>query len=59
MKNIKIELIKSGIGYEKSQKDTLKALKLTKMHKVVEHKANPTILGMVKKVRHLVKVEEI
>ncbi len=59
MKKIRIELVKSGIGYEKSQKETLIALKLTKMHKKVEHDATPTILGMVNKVKHLVKVEEI
>lgn len=59
MKKIKIELVKSGIGYEESQKKTLIALKLTKMHKKVEYDASPTILGMVNKVKHLVKVEEI
>lgn len=59
MKKIKIELVKSGIGYEQSQKNTLIALKLTKMHKIVEHDATPVILGMVNKVKHLVKVEEI
>ncbi len=59
MKKIKIELVKSSIGYRQSQKDTLVALKLTKMHKKVEFEASPTILGMVNKVKHLVKVEEI
>ena len=59
MKKIRIELVKSGIGYDKTQKATLTALKLTKMHKKVEFEATPAILGMVKKVRHLVKVEEI
>lgn len=59
MKKIRIELVKSGIGYEQSQKNTLIALKLTKMHKKVEHDATPAILGMVNKVKHLVKVEEI
>ncbi len=59
MKKIRIELVKSGIGYNQSQKDTLDALKLTKMHKKVEFEATPSILGMVNKVKHLVKVEEI
>jgi len=59
MKKIRIELIKSPIGYRQSQKDTLKALKLTKMHKKVEFEASPSVLGMVNKVKHLIKVEEI
>ena len=59
MKKIKITLVRSGIGHPKKQKDTLKALKLTKLNKTVEHEATPQILGMVNKVKHLVKVEEI
>jgi large subunit ribosomal protein L30 len=38
------------------QKDTLLALGLRKMNAVVEHEATPAILGMVNKVKHLVKV---
>ena len=41
------------------QKRTLKALGLRKMHGTVEVEATPQILGMVKAVHHLVKVEEV
>jgi len=40
-------------------KKTVKALGLRKLNSVVEHNATPQILGMVKRVHHLVKVEEI
>lgn len=59
MKRIKIEQVKSGIGRPLRQKKTLQALGLRKMHQVVEHDATPQILGMVNKVHHLVKCEEI
>ena len=56
---VKITQIKSRIGYSKRQKLTLDALGLRKMHQTVEQEATPQILGMVNKVRHLVKVEEV
>jgi len=59
MKRIKIKQIKSGIGRPQRQKRTLQALGLRKMHQVVEHNATPQILGMVRKVNHLVICEEI
>ena len=55
---IRITLTKSPIGYEKSQKATVKALGLRKMHQTVEQKDTPVIRGMVNKVSHLVTVEE-
>lgn len=58
MKKIKITQVKSVIDRPKKQKDTITALGLRKMHQSVEHDATPTILGMVKKVEHLLKVEE-
>ncbi len=53
---IKIQLVKSPIGYAKNQKDTLTALGLRKMNAVVEKEDNDCIRGMVRKVKHLVKV---
>ena len=53
-----ITLVKSPIGAKKNQKDTLKALGLTKMNKSVEKVNNEIIQGMIKTVGHLVKVEE-
>ncbi|NMC99351.1 MAG: 50S ribosomal protein L30 [Bacteroidales bacterium] len=57
MKKVKITQIKSRIGYNPSQRATLDALGLHKMHHSVEHDATPQIEGMIRKVRHLVKVE--
>ena len=58
MKKIKIKQVRSRIGRPKVQKLTLDALGLTKMNKVVEHNATPQILGMVKKVQHLIILVE-
>ena len=57
MAKIKITQVKSRIGSPKDQKRTLDALGLTKMHKTVEFECNPSIEGMVRKVKHLVSVE--
>ncbi|MDR3252313.1 MAG: 50S ribosomal protein L30 [Tannerella sp.] len=57
MATVKITQIKSRIGSPKDQKRTLDALGLTKMHKTVEHQATPSIEGMIRKVKHLVKIE--
>jgi large subunit ribosomal protein L30 len=59
MKKIKITQIKSGIDRSERQKLTLKALGLTKLNATKEVEATPQILGMVRKVNHLVKVEEL
>lgn len=58
MATIKVKKIKSAINRSKRQKDTLIALGLKKIGQVVEHEATPSIMGMVKKVEHLVSVEE-
>jgi large subunit ribosomal protein L30 len=59
MKKIKITQVKSGIDRPERQKLTLKALGLKKMNASKEVEATPQILGMVNKVSHLVKVEEV
>ena len=59
MKKIKITQVKSGIDRSERQKQTLIALGLRKMHASKEVEATPQILGMVNKVQHLIKVEEI
>jgi large subunit ribosomal protein L30 len=59
MKKIKITQVKSGIDRSERQKQTLIALGLKKMHATKEVEATPQILGMVNKVAHLVKVEEL
>ena len=50
---------KSAINRSKTQKRTLEALGLRKIGHSVEHEASPAIIGMVKKVEHLVSFEEI
>ena len=59
MKKIKITLIKSPIDRPERQKLTLTALGLGKTNSSKEVEATPQILGMVRKVEHLVKVEEV
>lgn len=58
METIKIKQVRSRINCPKDQKRTMDALGLRKMNKVVEHKATPSILGMIEKVKHLVSVEK-
>ena len=59
MAKIKITQIKSGIDRSERQKLTLQALGLNKLNASKEVEATPQILGMVKKVNHLIKVEEV
>ncbi len=58
-KRLLVTLIKSPIGYNVSQKRTVKALGLGKLNSSNELVDNPAIRGMIFKVKHLVKVEEI
>ena len=59
MANLKVTLVKSVIGSKKDQIATVEALGLKKIRETKEHADNPQIRGMVNKVKHLVKVEEI
>ncbi|HKK42066.1 MAG TPA: 50S ribosomal protein L30 [Bacteroidales bacterium] len=59
MAKIRITQVKSKNGQPERQKRTLEALGIRKLNHSVEHEATPQILGMVVKVRHLVKVEDI
>ena len=58
MSKLRITWIKSDIGYEKSQKKTLKSLGFNRLNESVVHEDTNSLRGMVNKVRHLVKVEE-
>jgi len=58
-KKIKIRLIRSTIGALPKQRATVRALGLRKIGSVSEQEANPAVLGMVKVVSHLVKIEEV
>ncbi len=59
MKRIKITQVKSSIDRSETVKKTLIALGLRKMNATVEVAATPQILGMVRRVNHLLKVEEL
>ncbi len=59
MKKLRISQVRSAINRPKRQKLTLKALGLRKLHRTKEVEATPAVLGMIEKVKHLVKVEEI
>jgi large subunit ribosomal protein L30 len=58
MKKIKITQVKSAIDRPERQKLTLRALGLNKMNASKEVEATPQVLGMIRKVTHLVTVEE-
>jgi large subunit ribosomal protein L30 len=55
---ITITLVKSGIGGTKRLNATLTGLGLTKLNKTVTRKDTPALRGMVRKVLHLVRIEE-
>lgn len=59
MNKVRITQIKSVIDRPQNQKDTVRALGLKKMNQTVEHTRTPQVDGMIQKVRHLLKVEEI
>lgn len=59
MAKLRITWTKSAIGYNVKQKATIKALGLRRLHHVVEHEDTPVIRGMINKVSHLVRVEEV
>ena len=59
MSKIRVTQIKSKNGKPERQKRTLEALGIHKLNHSVEHEATPQILGMVEKVRHLVRIENI
>ena len=59
MKRVLVRLKRSPIGYPKKQRKVLESLGLRKLNVVVEKDLTPQIQGMIKKVSHLVDVEEL
>jgi large subunit ribosomal protein L30 len=57
-KALRVTLVKSPIGYNKSQKATVRALGLRRMNQTVEHNDSPAVRGMLNKVIHLITIEE-
>jgi large subunit ribosomal protein L30 len=56
---LRITWVKSAIGYREDQKRTIRALGLRKLQQTVTQEDNPVIRGMVFKVKHLLRVEEV
>lgn len=59
MAQLKVTLVKSVIGTPKDQRATVEALGLKKLNASTEHNDTPQIRGMIRKVSHLLKVEEV
>ncbi|HEY7781663.1 MAG TPA: 50S ribosomal protein L30 [Ktedonobacterales bacterium] len=59
MAKLRVVYIKSAIGYNAKQKATIKALGLRRLNHAAEHEDTPTIRGMINRVSHLVRVEEV
>jgi large subunit ribosomal protein L30 len=58
-KMLRITLLKSAIGYSKAHKATVRALGLKKLHQTVELADCSSLRGMLSKVNHLVKIEDV
>ena len=58
MGKVKIKLVRSTIGKPKNQKETAYALGLRKMNQVVEVESTPQVDGMIRKIKHLIAIEE-
>lgn len=57
MAKLSVTLEKSSIGHPRDQKETVRTLGLRRMHQTVVVPDNPSIRGMIHKVRHLVRVQ--
>jgi large subunit ribosomal protein L30 len=58
MATVRITQVRSQIGQSQRHRGTLRALGLGKIGRSVEHEETPQLAGMLRKVRHLVKVED-
>ena len=58
MAKIRVTQIRSQIGQTERHRGTLRALGLGKIGRSAEHKESPELAGMLRKVRHLVRVED-
>ena len=59
MGKVIVTQVRSAINRPKRQKATIQALGIKKLHNPVAHEATPQIMGMIRKVSHLVKIEEV
>jgi large subunit ribosomal protein L30 len=56
---LKITYVRSAIGHRYDQRETVRALGLRRLHQSVERPDSPQVRGMIRKVEHLLKVEEV
>ncbi len=59
MSTLKVTLVRSLIGNTQRQRDTVQSLGLRRIRQTVEHQDSPAIRGMIAKVHHLIRVEEV
>jgi large subunit ribosomal protein L30 len=59
MAKLAITLKKSTIGFPRNQRRTVASLGLRRLHQTAEHDDTPVTLGMVRKVQHLLDVQEV
>jgi large subunit ribosomal protein L30 len=59
MSQLRITLRRSVIGHPQDQKDTAGALGLTRLQRTVVRPDTPSVRGMIRKISHLISVEEI
>ena len=55
---IQIQQYRSAIGYNKKQGETLRGLGFRRMNQIVEREKTPQVMGMIKKISHLVRIVE-
>ena len=59
MAKVRVTQVKSRIGQSERHRGTLRALGLGRIGRSAEHEDSPVLAGMLRKVRHLVKVEDV
>ena len=57
-KRVRVTQVRSQIGFDRRQRATLRGLGIQRMHQTVELEDTPQVRGMIRKVVHLVQVEE-
>ncbi len=57
-KRVRVTQVRSQIGFDRRQRATLRGLGIRRMHQTVEIEDTPQVRGMIRKVVHLLKVEE-
>ena len=55
---VRVTQVRSQIGFDRRQRATLRGLGIRRMHQTVELEDTPQVRGMIRKVEHLLKVEE-